>query len=290
MAIDKDGTVGPMEEDMNVMHRYRDAIVSKISDDFKYKYETFGAYLMFPYGNEDQFRHHRFYKSIDEVNVGAFPMLPGSTKLITKHLEKIVNQSSLEAKSERLILDEYDDYAKFNLENVMVVNVKDKKHLKAYLGNNFYHIPMKRLSNVRLGVEYLAFYQSKKSFKDEAGIRYFAKIKDVFQYKRGDCVEIPPRKGTDEEIYLRFSLDNIDEITCIKPIQSGTQLVSYTTLYLLKNAENMHELKVKSNLEIEVYKRLNNLAKENNWSIRKEYNQYLINGNTIEIIEDKKSK
>lgn len=165
MAIDKDGTVGPMEEDMNVMHRYRDAIVSKISDDFKYKYETFGAYLMFPYGNEDQFRHHRFYKSIDEVNVGAFPMLPGSTKLITKHLEKIVNQSSLEAKSERLILDEYDDYAKFNLENVMVVNVKDKKHLKAYLGNNFYHIPMKRLSNVRLGVEYLAFYQSKNLLK-----------------------------------------------------------------------------------------------------------------------------
>ncbi len=285
--IDSDGTVGPMEEDINVMHRYRDAIVSRISNDFKYKYETFGAYVMFPYGNEEQFRHHRFYKSIDEVNVGAFPMLPGSTKLITKHLEKIVNQTNLEAKSERIILDEYDDYAKFNLENVMVVNVKDKKHLKAYMDNKFYHIPVKRLSNVRLGVEYLAFYQSKKSFKDEAGIRYFARIKDVFQYKRGECKELPSRKGTEEEIYLRFSLDDIEEINCIEPIQSGTQLVSYTTLYLLKNAENMHELKVKSNLEIEVYKRLNNLAKENNWSIRKEYNQYLINGNTVEIIEDK---
>lgn len=262
VSIDNNGIVGPVEEDINVMHRYRDAIVSKISDDFKYKYETFGAYLMFPCNNEKQFQNHKFYKSTDEVNVGAFPMLPGSTKLIRKHLGKIVNQSSLEAKSERIILDEYDDYAKFNLENVMVVNVQDKKHLKAYLENNFYHTPMKRLSNIRLGIEYLAFYQSKKSFGDESGIRYFAKIKDVSQYKRGECKEIPARKGTKNQLYLRFDLENIQKINCIQPIQSGTQLVSYTTLYLLTNAENMHELKMKSNLEIETYKRLNNLAKK----------------------------
>lgn len=161
IAIDEKGTVGPMEDDINIMHRYRDAIVSKMNDDFKYKYETFGAYVMFPYGNEEKYINHKFYNSIEEVNVGAFPMLPGSTKLITEHLDKIINQSNIEAKSKRIALDEYDDYAKFKLENVMVVNVKDKNHLDSYLKNKFYHIPIKRLSNVRLGVEYLAFYQSK---------------------------------------------------------------------------------------------------------------------------------
>ena len=288
IAIDEKGTVGPMEDDINITHRYRDAIVSKMNDDFKYKYETFGAYVMFPYGNEEKYINHKFYNSIEEVNVGAFPMLPGSTKLITEHLDKIINQSNIEAKSKRIALDEYDDYAKFKLENVMVVNVKDKNHLDSYLKNKFYHIPIKRLSNVRLGVEYLAFYQSKKSFGDDSGIKYYAKINNVYKYSREECVEIPTRRDNKKEIYLRFELDDIKEISPIKPIQSGTQLVSYTTLYLLLNAENMHELKLNSNLEIEVYKILKNLAEENNWSIRKEYNKYLMNNNTVDIIENKR--
>ena len=283
----ENGKIGPMVEDINVMHRYRDAIVSKMSDDFHYKYDTFGAYVMFPYGNEEDFLNHKFYKSIEEVNVGAFPMLPGSTKLITKHLEKIINQSHLEAKSERISIDEYDDYAKFKLENVMVVNVKDKKHFRAYKDFRFYHIPEKRLSNVRLGIEYLAFYQSKKSFGDEGGIKYFAKINNIIKYKRGECKELTARKGTENERYLRFNLESIQEISHIKPIQSGTQLVSYTTLYLLKNAENMHELKLKSNLEIEVYKKLKEISNKKGYNIRKENDKYILNGNTIEIIEGK---
>lgn len=281
------GKIGPMVEDINVMHRYRDAIVSKMSDEFHYKYDTFGAYVMFPYGNEEDFLNHKFYKSIEEVNVGAFPMLPGSTTLITKHLERIVNQSHLEAKSERISIDEYDDYAKFKLENVMVVNVKDKRHFQAYKDHRFYHIPEKRLSNVRLGVEYLAFYQSKKSFGDEGGIKYFAKIDSIVRYRRGECKELPARRGTENEQYLRFNLDSIQEINHIEPIQAGTQLVSYTTLYLLKNAENMHELKLKSNLEIEVYKKLKEIANSKGYTIRKEHDKYIINKNTIEIIEGK---
>ena len=285
ISIDSNGIIGPMEEDINVMHRYRDAIVSKMGTDFHYKYETFGAYVMFPYGDEEKFRNHKFYKSIEEVNVGAFPMLPGSTKLIKEQLEKIINQSDLEAKNERIIVDEYDDYAKFKLENVMVVNVKDEYHMKVYLDNNFYHIPSKRLSNIRLGVEYIAFYQSKASFGEKAGIRYFARIDNIEKYKRKECKELPARTGTEEELYLKINFTDIEEIKEIEPIQSGTRLVSYTTLYLLKNAENMHELKLRSNLEIEVYKVLKRIAKLKGYSIRKEFNQYIINKNTVEVID-----
>lgn len=287
ITVDNDGVVGPEVEDINVMHRYRDAIVAEITNNFQYKYETFGAYVMFPYADEDKFKNHKFFKSIEKVNIGAFPMLPGSTKLLTQHLEYLVNQSEIEASSDRVILDVYDDYAKYKLENIMVVNVKDKLHFKKYMEHRFYHIPAKRLSNVRLGVEYLAFYQSKKSFGDQGGIRYFAKIKDIVRYKRKDCTEIPARRGSKEEIYLRFNLYDIDEVSHIEPIQAGTQIVSYTTLYLLENAVNMHELKLGSNLEIEVYKILKKIASENNWSIRKENNKYLLGKNDVEILDHK---
>lgn len=286
--VDSNGNAGPMEEDINVMHRYRDAIVSKLDNSFQFKYETFGAYVMFPYGDEKKFITNKFYKSIEEVNIGAFPMLPGSTKLITRHLQNIINQSDLEAKSERILIDEYDDYAKFKLENVMVVNVKDKEHFKVYKEYLFYHIPEKHLKDVRLGVEYLAFYQSKKSFGDEAGIKYFGRIKTIDKYKRKECIELPSRKAAGDEIYTRINLEYIKEIKKVEPIQAGTQLVTYTTLYLLLNAENMHELKLKSNLEINVYKKLKNVAKEKQWKIRKENDKYIVNNNVIEILDENK--
>jgi len=287
ISIDSNGDVGPMEEDINVMHRYRDAIVSKMPEDLKYKYETFGAYVMFPYGDEKKFRNHKFYKSIDEVNVGAFPMLPGSTKLIEEQLKKIVSQSDIEAKSERPVMDEYDDYAKFKLENVMVVNAKDKAHMNAYIENSFFHIPARYLSDVRLGVEYIAFYQPKKYFGEDGGIRYLAKIEEITRYRRGECTELPTKKGNEEQIYLRFNLGKIEKIGHITPIQSGPQLVSYTTLYLLMNAENMHELKLRSNLEIEVYKILKRVSSLKGYTIRKEFEQYIVGKNTVEVIEGK---
>lgn len=287
VSVDNRGVIGPMEDDINVMHRYRDSIVSRLGTDFKYKYETFGAYVMFPYGDEEQFINHRFYKSIEEVNVGAFPMLPGSTDLIKSHLQKIINQSEIEAKSDRISMDAYDDYAKFKMQNVMVVNVKDKNHLEVYKENLFYHIPAKRLNNVRLGVEYLGFYQSIKSFGDDAGIRYYAKIKDITRYKREDCTEIPARPGTANEEYLRINIEELRTIDLIKPIQYGTQLITYTTLYLLLNAENMHELKISSNLEIELYKRLRSFADKNQTTIRKKDEKYYVNKNIVEIIEGK---
>lgn len=78
----------------------------------------------------------------------------------------------------------------------------------------------------------------------------------------------------------------IKEIKKVEPIQAGTQLITYTTLYLLLNAENMHELKLKSNLEINVYKKLKNIAKEKQWKIRKENDKYIVNNNIVEIVNE----
>ncbi|KZL88580.1 nuclease domain-containing protein [Clostridium magnum] len=45
MSIDDKNIVGPMEDDINVMHRYRDAIVSEMDEGVQFKYDTFGAYV-----------------------------------------------------------------------------------------------------------------------------------------------------------------------------------------------------------------------------------------------------
>lgn len=287
ISIDANGQPGPVEDDINVMHRYRDSIVSELDNNVQFKYKTFGAYVMFPYSDEKQFISHKFYKSIEKVNIGAFPMLPGSTSLITEHLRNIIEGTSLEARSKRVVLDEYDDYIKFKLENVMVANVKDEKHCNSYIKGSFYHIPKKSLLNVRTNIEYVAFYQSNKSFNENSGIKYYGKIKDIFEYKRSECREIECRRGAENEEYIRINFQWIKEIPKIEPIQYGTQVVTYTTLYLLLNAQNTHELKYKSNLEVLVYKKIKKIADKHNYSIRKSNNCYHINSRIIQIIEDK---
>ena len=39
------------------MHRYRDAIVSELDEGMQFKYDTFGAYVIFPYSNEEEFKN-----------------------------------------------------------------------------------------------------------------------------------------------------------------------------------------------------------------------------------------
>lgn len=279
------GVFGPMEEDINIMHRYRDSIVSKLSNGYQFQYETFGAYVMFPYADEKNFQRHKFYKSIDEVNIGAIPMLPGSTNLMKIHLNKIINESLLEAKDDRVIVDDLDENIRFKDKNVMVVNVKDKKHFEKYISEKFYHIPKSELGELKLGIKYLAFYQSKNSFKEEGGISYYGEIKKVYEYKRKECSEIDCKKGKENNIYLRFELVNLIKIKKIKPIQSA-RLLWYTTFYLLNNAENAHELSIKNSLEMKIYRKLNERAKKFNLKIKKQNGEYFIEDYKISILSN----
>lgn len=86
---DYDG-IGPKVDDINTMHRYRDSIVYK-NNALPFERIMFGAYVLFPYGGQqDEYIEHRFYKSIEEVNIGGLPFLPNKTDLVKKQLESII--------------------------------------------------------------------------------------------------------------------------------------------------------------------------------------------------------
>lgn len=89
---------GPKEEDINTMHRYRDAIVYDYSkecskSDGKIKNCVFGAFVLFPYNDEESYKNNKFYKSIEEVNIGGIPFLPSSTDIMTEFLDELINES-----------------------------------------------------------------------------------------------------------------------------------------------------------------------------------------------------
>ena len=87
------GGPGPTTEDVNTMHRYRDAIaIPHPMKPTEYKKGVvFGAVVLFPYPNETLYRDHKFYKSINQVEIGGLPFLPGSTTLVGDKLAALLD-------------------------------------------------------------------------------------------------------------------------------------------------------------------------------------------------------
>ncbi len=95
--LEKDGANDvPPDDAINQMHRYRDAIYyhSKLHDE-KIKKEVIGGYILFPGLMDDT---SRFRRSIDEVNIGAFPMRPGDNQheLLTAFIKDLLDRHAVE--------------------------------------------------------------------------------------------------------------------------------------------------------------------------------------------------
>lgn len=90
----------PPDDAINQMHRYRDAIYYKDYSSDTLKKEVIGGYILFPGdGEPTEVEVSNFYKSIAEVNIGAFPLRPKdecNRKLLEHFIEGLINTKSQE--------------------------------------------------------------------------------------------------------------------------------------------------------------------------------------------------
>ena len=102
-GIDIDLADYPLPDAINQMHRYRDAIYYAMKEDERPRgKEIIGGYILFPGRTEGVAIENRyFYKSIKQVNIGAFPLLPADEE----HKEDIVMCNLLEKHLEEILLD-----------------------------------------------------------------------------------------------------------------------------------------------------------------------------------------
>lgn len=90
----------PPEDAINQMHRYRDAIYYKDYDANALKKEVIGGYILFPGdGEPNDVAMSKFYKTIKEVNIGAFPLRPKDVenrKLLENFIDELILAKSYE--------------------------------------------------------------------------------------------------------------------------------------------------------------------------------------------------
>jgi len=90
----------PPDDAINQMHRYRDAIYFINKERKKPEKEVIGAYVLFPgSGDRNKIENTAYFKSITDVNIGAFPLLPNdetnnSKSLLEEHLKRIIGSDT----------------------------------------------------------------------------------------------------------------------------------------------------------------------------------------------------
>ena len=97
----------PVAETLDAMHHYRDAIYYGKRGDQQFSKEIIGGYILFPGRMNEQEMLSKmeegnqklpyYLQSIDEVNIGAYPLLPNAESglLLEAHLRKILLNDSI---------------------------------------------------------------------------------------------------------------------------------------------------------------------------------------------------
>lgn len=88
----------PPDDAINQMHRYRDAIYYRENKSKDLKKEVIGGYILFPGdGKKADVEVSKFYKTIKEVNIGAFPLRPKDVEnreLLVEFIKTLIGEVS----------------------------------------------------------------------------------------------------------------------------------------------------------------------------------------------------
>lgn len=146
----------PPTDAVNQMHRYRDAIYySKEHEPFRSK-EIIGGYVLFPGRGTDAYIRNRYYStSIQSVNIGAFPLLPGRSGLLKDHLEKILLQYTSsaahvrKARPQRTLayVTEQEKAAMPPKDMVMIAMVGTPEQRQWAFERQWYNIPLEQIAD-----------------------------------------------------------------------------------------------------------------------------------------------
>jgi uncharacterized protein len=241
-------TPGPMEDDINTMHRYRDSIVAENNGPFERT--AFGAYVLFPWFDEHTYQNHHFYQSINKVNIGGLPFLPNATTLVEQFVEWLINKSPEEIQKEGILPRGTLEEWKSSLDEMVLVGlVSNSEQYLRFTKEGYFSIPVSKLKKGWQEAKYVALYVKSGIEHQENGIKYFGEIEEVTTAKF---------EGVD---YLKFHVINwLTLKSIIKPVGYGISLYILTTLNSLKESTELPELFMKSNEEMIIWRMLRRVS------------------------------
>lgn len=228
IAEKQNGADTPPDDAINQMHRYRDAIYYQEHDEHTLKKEVIGGYILFPgNGEPTNVKLSKFYKSIQEVNIGAFPLRPKdqyNRQLLEQFIEQLISTKSQETISK--VIPQKGTFVEVGNRVLigLVTNSSRKGYFQSFKDGNatlYYtgsHFPTTiALQNLRYFIPY---------FKGEG-------IRDVYEIMKVRTITSKEVKQTEEneetnDLRLAFELRYFrKQHANIQPINTS-KMINYT--------------------------------------------------------------
>ncbi|QDS94649.1 hypothetical protein FF011L_34290 [Roseimaritima multifibrata] len=210
------GAFGPPADAINVLHRYRDAILEidqSESDTFELKRSVIQAAALFPMNPspDENFHDSRLWESLERLGVGAIPVLPSNTAFLKEWLLSAVRQGGW-SMADRAIANSADersrDWRIAASEAVLIGTLRapgTREHFDWVMSERVYYQPYAKTQPRQYHVKQVAIYTP--ASLGSPGIRHVADVRSFEIVDRSDiATPWPPRRN---ELMVLYRLSPI---------------------------------------------------------------------------------
>ena len=217
----------PPEDAINQMHRYRDAIYYKDYNANALKKEVIGGYILFPGdGEPNDVAVSKFYKTIKEVNIGAFPLRPKDVenrKLLENFIDELIHTKSYDTIAH--VIPQKGAYVEVGNRVLIGLVKEDNRLFQAFMDGTATLYYSGKQFPTTIALQDLHFFMP---YIKEKGIR------DVYEITRVRTITSKEAKQTDEDdadskaLRLAFELRYVrKQYANFQPIDT-TKMIGYT--------------------------------------------------------------
>lgn len=260
------GTVGPPEDALNAMHRYRDAILDEI--DGAATRTVVQAAALFPLRvNPEEYETCRLWRALGRIGVGAIPLLPGHDQFLRSWLRGWLEYGGW-AMADRAIdhaaIRKAVDWRRAAAEPVLIGSLRGDDpagHLKWIRENRRYYTPMAKDQPRLFAAKTVVFYEPARASNNVGGaVQIGASIEKVSIVLRREIVT-PWSPARPQEEQVLYELGPVAPLPrAIVNINDGRSarvgVRRWSSRLALERAQNLQELFLESEPEWRLYEAL----------------------------------
>lgn len=209
---------GPPEDALNILHRYRDAILETtgISTDNQPKRTVVQAAAVFPYieNAAEKYSESRLWQSLDQIGVGAIPLLPESTDYLREWLRTALQEGGWDL-ADRTIEHRTTAHAiswrHAAAEPVVIGTLSggnEVAHLQWIIATKQYYMPIYPSQRRQYATRLVAIY-SPTILSKPGAVTHVAVVEAIDIRKRKE-IETPwPASHEDDKIFILYKLHEV---------------------------------------------------------------------------------
>ncbi|MGI6412064.1 MAG: DUF2357 domain-containing protein [Syntrophomonadaceae bacterium] len=270
------GSQGPPEDAINIMHRYRDAILERPNRAADVPNRTvIQAAVLFPCSFEESSKYDtsKLWRALQSIGVGALPFLPDNRLWVKNWLRSRLEQGGFTTARRTIAYNIHERAFKWRIaasEIVLVAILRGEnpgEHLEWIKDQRLYYMPFFRTQERQINTRWIVFY-SPKALRNPGGVTHLAPVEKIGIIKR-KAIKTPwgARRNPDElqVLYhlgevkeLERAIDNLDE----SDKGHAFSRHRWTSRLALERAQNVKELLLETEPEWRLYEDLRALGIE----------------------------